>query len=73
MKREFCRHILEKNLNMKFYQNIFTGSRVVPLGRTDGQVDERTDTTKLIVALCNFANSPRRNFLKLFLVDEKFA
>jgi hypothetical protein len=38
--------------NIKFYENPFSGSRVV----TDGQ----TDMTKLIAAFRNFANAPSR-------------
>jgi hypothetical protein len=30
---------------------------------TDGQTDRQTDMTKLIVALCNFANVPNNNKL----------
>ena len=38
-------------LNIKFYQNPFIGSRVVPGGQTD--------MAKLIVAFRNFANAPK--------------
>jgi len=37
----------------KIFENPSSGSRVVPRGRTDGQ----TDTTKLTVAVRNFANA----------------
>ena len=40
---------------MKFHENPFDGSRVVPCGRMDG----RTDITKLIVAFRNFAKAPK--------------
>jgi hypothetical protein len=40
---------------MKFHENPSSESRVVPCGRTD----ERTDTTKLIVAFRNFENVPK--------------
>ena len=36
MKFEFSRHIIEKNSNIKFHQNLLDGSRDVPCGRTDG-------------------------------------
>jgi len=37
MKLEFSRQILEKSINIKFYQNPSSGSSVVPCGRTDRQ------------------------------------
>ena len=42
-----------------------SGSRVVPCGRTtDGETDKRTDRqtdmTKLMVAVRNFANAPKK-------------
>jgi len=40
MKLEFSRHIFEKPVNIKFYGNTSSGSRVVPCGWTDGQADE---------------------------------
>jgi hypothetical protein len=55
MKLEFSRQIFEKVANVKFHQNPSSGSRVVPCGYTDG----RTDMTKLIVAIRNFANVPK--------------
>jgi hypothetical protein len=44
--------------NIKFQQNPFSGSRVVPYGRTD----RRTGMTKLIVAIRNFANAPTNDY-----------
>jgi hypothetical protein len=38
---------------MEFYQNLSSGSRVVPCGQTD--------MTKLIVAFRNFANAPKNS------------
>jgi hypothetical protein len=35
MKLEFCSQIFEKQSNIKFYENLPNGSRVVPRGRTD--------------------------------------
>jgi hypothetical protein len=51
-KLEFNRQIFEKYSNIKFLKNPFTGSRVVPCGRTDRY-------TKLIVAFRNFAKAPK--------------
>ena len=52
MKLEFSRQIFEKYPDIKFYENPFSGSRVLTCGRTD--------MTKLIVAFLNFANAPNR-------------
>ena len=57
MKSEICQPIFEKVLNIKFHQNPFIRSRIVPRGQTDGQ----TDMTKLIVAFRNFANAPKKS------------
>ena len=45
----------EKSSNTKFHENLSSGSRVVPRG----QLDERADMTKLIIAFRNFANTPK--------------
>ena len=37
MKLEFSRQIFEKSSNIKFHENLSSGSRVVPCGQTDGQ------------------------------------
>jgi len=37
MKLEFSRQILENYSNIKFQENLSSGSRVVPWGRTDRQ------------------------------------
>ena len=55
MKVEFSQQSFEKYSNIKFLENVSSGSRVVAYGQTDG----RTDMTKLIVALRNFANAPK--------------
>ena len=60
IKFEFSRQIFEK---VKFYQNQFSGSRVVPCGRTDGQTDRQTDMTKLIVTFRNIANAPKKRHI----------
>ena len=51
MKLGFSRYISEKSSNTKFHENRSSGSRVLPCGRTD--------MTKLIVALHNFAKLPK--------------
>jgi len=42
MKLELSLRIFEKYLNIKFHSNPFSGNRIVPCGRTDGQTDRRT-------------------------------
>jgi len=39
MKFEFSRQIFEKYSNIKFQENMSSGSRVVPCGRTDGRTE----------------------------------
>ena len=56
MKLEFSPQIFEKYPNVKFNENPFSGSRVVPCGQTDG----RTEMTKLIVSFRNFAKAPKK-------------
>jgi hypothetical protein len=51
MELEFCGQILEKYSNIKFNENPFSKSRVVPWGRTD--------MTKLTVDFRNFANASK--------------
>ena len=50
---EFSGQISEK-YNIKFNENLYSGSRVIPCGQTDGQID----MAKLIVSFRNFANAP---------------
>ena len=46
-------------MNLKFYENPSTWSRVLLCRWTDGQMDRRTDRhDKLIVAFRNFAKAP---------------
>ena len=54
---QFPRQILGYS-NVKFHEN--------PLGAELFHVDRRTDTTKLIVAIRNFANTPK-NYGYLYL------
>jgi hypothetical protein len=67
MKFEFSRQIFEKVWNIKLYQNLSSGSRVVPCGRRVRWKDGRTDMTNLIVAFRNFANAPKN----LFFLEEE--
>jgi hypothetical protein len=52
MKLEFSWHIFENFWNIKFHENPYSGSRVVPYGPTD--------ITKLIVAFRNSKNVPKK-------------
>jgi len=60
MKFEFSRQSFEKYSDIKFYENPSSGNRVWTDGRTDGQTDGGKDMTKLIIALRNFVNAPKR-------------
>jgi hypothetical protein len=51
------RQISEESSNIKFNQNLSSGSLAVPREQMYG----RTDVTGLIVALRNFANAPNKN------------
>ena len=57
MKLEFSWQIFEESSNVKFNENLSSGSRVITCGLAGGQ----TDLTKLVVAFRNFANAPRKN------------
>ena len=50
MKLEFSRNIFGKHSNIKFHDNLSSGSRVVSCGQTDMK--------KLIVVFRNFADAP---------------
>ena len=69
MKLELSRKFFEKYSNIKFNENLFNGSRVVPCGQKGEQTDRQTDMTKLIVAFRNFANSHENTILKNILFD----
>jgi hypothetical protein len=57
MKVEFSLQIFEKKSSeIKFHENLSSGSRVVPCGRTDRK---QTVMTDLIVAAHNFADAPK--------------
>jgi hypothetical protein len=52
----FLERFKKKSSNIKFHQNLSSGSGVVPCGRTD----RWTDMTKLIFAFHNFVNAPKK-------------
>jgi hypothetical protein len=56
MKLEFSRQIFEKSLNIKFHQNPFSGSRVVPCEQTE----RRTVMMTLIVDFRKLAKAPNK-------------
>jgi hypothetical protein len=60
-KLEFSRLVFEKYSNIKFHENLSSGSRVVPCGQTDGWMDGQTDMTKLVVAYRSFAKAPNKS------------
>jgi len=72
MKLEFSQQIFKKYI--KFHENPFSGSQVVPCVQIDGRMDRQTDMTKLIASLCNFANAPnkkvRTELMTLFHVSQ---
>jgi hypothetical protein len=54
IKLEISQQTLEKRSHLKHHENPSNGSRVFPCG----QMDRRTDMTKLIVTFRNFLNAP---------------
>jgi hypothetical protein len=60
MKLLFSRQIFKKYSNIRFLWNLSSGSRVVACGRTDGRTNRRTEMTKLIIAVRNFSNAPKK-------------
>ena len=69
MKVESSRQIFEKFQNIKFHENPFSGSQVVPCGGTDGRTDRQTDVTQLIVAFRNFANAHKNDSKPSFHIE----
>jgi hypothetical protein len=53
MKIEFSLQIFEKYSNIILHENLFSGSRVAPFVRTDGQ----TDMPEVFITFRNFANT----------------
>ena len=64
MKIESSQQTFEKYSNIKFNENLYCGSRVVPCVEThrltDGQTD-RHDGTNSRFFFCNFANAPKEH------------
>jgi hypothetical protein len=60
MKNKFFQQIFDKYANIKFHEDPFCGSLVVPFRRMDRQ----TDMMKLIVAFRNFVNAPKNRVAK---------
>ena len=58
MKLELSRLIFEKPSNMKFNENLFSGSWVGPCGQRDRRMG--ANMTKLTVAFRNFENAPKK-------------
>jgi hypothetical protein len=56
---EFSRHIFEKISNMKFQQNSFGGSRVVPSQRKDGRKDGYDEANSRFSQFCERAKMHR--------------
>jgi len=51
--------MLAKYTNIKFHENPFIWSPVVPFGQNDVRTDVQTDMTNLIVSFRNFSNVPK--------------
>ena len=62
MTLEFSGHNFEIYSNIKFHENLFSGSRVVPCR----WMNRWADMTKLTVAFCNFANAPAKASMCVF-------
>jgi len=65
MKLEFCEQVLEKYSNVKFLENISSGSRMVPRGQTKRRMDGRTNgqdrQDEAISRFSKFCESPQNN------------
>jgi hypothetical protein len=70
MKFEFSRQILEKYSNIDFLENPSSGSQAVPCERKEGQTDGRTNMTKLIVAICNFAKAHYGKYSNIDFIEK---
>ena len=68
MKLAISVQVFEKSSNIKFHENLSSGSRVLPCGQTDRQTDGRqTDMMNLIVTFFN-GSAPNKCclFLKMY-------
>ena len=74
MKLEFSRQILELSSNIKFYQNPFTESRVVPYGRTDGWAwwSEQSQFCDCILFVCLSVHFNHISFIGISLEVVRF-
>jgi hypothetical protein len=59
MKSEISRQIFENYWNIKFHENLSSGSRVVPCGRMDWQ----TGMVKLVVAFAILRTRLKKSWL----------
>ena len=57
MKLEFSQQCFKNTQNIKFHENLSSGSWVVPCGQKDGWIN----IIKLIVAFRNFVNTPKNS------------
>jgi hypothetical protein len=55
MKLAFSGHILEKYWNIKFHENPFGGSRVVPYGETEGMTGGHDEANSRFLRFCERA------------------
>jgi len=60
--------IFEKSSNIKFHENMSSGSRIFPCGRTDVRTDGQTDMTMLIAAFRNFAKAPKNKIYQSLIL-----
>jgi len=70
MKGEFSRRILEKYSNIKFHENLSSGSQIVPWGHKDTRTQGQTDMTKVIIAVRNFAKEPKNRSTEITSGDD---
>jgi hypothetical protein len=70
IKLHFCRHILDKSSNTKFYRNPFMWEPHCSL-RTEERTDAWKVITKLIFSFRNFAKAPK-NLLCLPVIEPHF-
>jgi len=52
MKLEFSQQIFEKYSNIRFHENLFSGSRVVPFGQADGRTDRHDEADSCLSQFC---------------------
>jgi hypothetical protein len=77
MNSNFFERFFEKYSHINFHEIVPSGNGFVPCGKKDrrmgGQTDDgRTDKKKLIVALRNFAQAPKKLFYQIFIYSNIF-